>query len=67
MVTGKLCDAGGQSTEAEFLVFPDNEKIVDLACAAHFIVALGEAGNVYYWGKMQVRLVLCDVYIVPGC
>ena len=40
--------------EAEVLNFPENEKMIDLACAGQFMVSLGESGNVYYWGKMQV-------------
>ena len=44
----------GQGIEAEFVNFPNNEKVIDLACAAQFMVALTEPGNVYYWGKMQV-------------
>ena len=38
--------------------FPNNEKVIDLACAAQFMVALTEPGNVYYWGKMQVSEVV---------
>ena len=44
----------GHGLEAEFVSFPNNEKVVDLASAAQFMVALTESGNVYYWGKMQV-------------
>lgn len=51
---GKLYDSMGQGIEAEFVNFPNNEKVIDLACAAQFMVALTESGNVYYWGKMQV-------------
>ena len=53
--TGKLYDSLGQGIEAEFISFPNDEKIVDLACAAQFMVALSDSGNVYYWGKMQVH------------
>ena len=51
---GKLYDSQGQGIEAEFVNFLNNEKVIDLACAAQFMVALTELGNVYYWGKMQV-------------
>ena len=52
--TGKLYDSQGQGADAEFVNFPNSEKVIDLACAAQFMVALTEPGNVYYWGKMQV-------------
>ena len=57
----------GQGIEAEFVSFPNSEKIIDLACAAHFMVALGESGNVFYWGRMQVCMHETDnLSLVPS-
>ena len=65
MRSGKLYDSLGQGTGAELVNFPNDEKVIDLTCAAQFMVALTEAGNVYYWGKMQVsKLVGANMYSV---
>ena len=55
--TGKLYDSLGQGVDAQFIQFPDDEKIIDIATAAQYMVALSENGNVYYWGKNQVNRV----------
>lgn len=44
----------GVSLAAEYVQFPHQEKIVDLAMAASCTLALTEDGDVYYWGKYQV-------------
>ena len=45
---------GGSAVEANFVEFPNSEKIADLAMAATYVVAVSENGNIYYWGKNSV-------------
>ena len=45
---------GGSAVEANFVEFPNSEKIVDLAMAATYVMAVSENGNIYYWGKNSV-------------
>lgn len=49
---GKLHN--GVNTAAELVDFPNQTKIVDLAAAASYTLALAENGDVYYWGKCKV-------------
>ena len=39
---------------AEYVQFPNDVKIVDLAMAVSCTLAVAENGDVYYWGKYQV-------------
>ena len=52
--TGKLYDGLSQGVSAEFMEFPNEAKIIDLATAASYTLALTENGDVYYWGRNQV-------------
>ncbi|XP_064390094.1 probable E3 ubiquitin-protein ligase HERC1 isoform X2 [Halichondria panicea] len=53
---GNLVEGGGgNAMEANIMEFPDNEKIIDLATAAQYMMALSENGNVYCWGKTAFR------------
>ena len=45
----------GEVLEAEYVQFPGDVKIVDLTMAAFCTLAVAENGDVYYWGKYQVR------------
>ena len=36
---------------AEFVDFPNQAKIVDVAIAASYTLAVAENGDVYFWGK----------------
>jgi alpha-tubulin suppressor-like RCC1 family protein len=49
---GKLCS--GEAVAAEYVDFPGQVKIVDLAMAASYTLALTQDGDVYFWGKHQV-------------
>ena len=50
-VSGKVLST---SIPAELVPFPDQAKVVDLATAASYHLALTENGDVFYWGKYQV-------------
>lgn len=52
MCIGKLHN--GVNTAAELVDFPNQTKIVDLAAAASYTLALAKNGDVYYWGKCKV-------------
>lgn len=53
---GKLYDGMNQGIQAEYVVFPNEAKIVDISTAACYTLALTETGDVYYWGRSQVKL-----------
>lgn len=58
LFSGSLVETGGgNAMEANIMEFPDNEKIIDLATAAQYMMALSENGNVYCWGKTTVHAV----------
>lgn len=44
----------GQGLVAEYVEFPNQAKVVDLATAVSCTLALSDNGDVYYWGKYQV-------------
>lgn len=56
---GKLVNGQSANVAAEGVEFPNQAKIVDLAMAAGYTLALAENGDVYYWGKYQVQTQRC--------
>ena len=50
--TGKLSNS---PTEATVVAFPSQEKIMDVAMADQYVLALSEGGNVFSWGKNTGR------------
>ena len=54
LLLGKLFNGQSVTIPAEYVDFPNQTRIVDLAMAASYTLALAENGDVYYWGKYQV-------------
>lgn len=54
LTVGKLYNGQSGTVAAEFVDFPDQAKIVDLAIASSYTLALAQNGDVYFWGKHQV-------------
>lgn len=54
VTTGKVFNGQGASIPAELVPLP---KVVDLATAASYHLALTENGDVFYWGKYQVTYI----------
>ena len=53
---GKLADDLHPGVPANYIEFPNEAKVRDLSAANFYMLALTTSGDVYYWGKSQVRV-----------